>query len=172
MKQYTAQQIFDTVATHLIKQGKPALNAAGLCRYRGLEGSKCAFGVLISDEMYHDKFEGYAARGLIKGLHFNVESAEEHARQYGYEPYSVEYGALLATFADAEEKQKKLHAVFAEHVDLIGALQRTHDNRLIRYVDKYDMPNLFNYLETVASEYNLNDSVVAQARRTYYESRK
>lgn len=53
------QQIFDTVATHLLKQGKPALSAEGYCRYRTDDGLKCAVGVLIPDDKYDPKIEGY-----------------------------------------------------------------------------------------------------------------
>lgn len=54
----TAQQIFDTVATHLLKQGKRATNLHGTCVYRGEGGTKCAVGCLIADEEYNPKMEG------------------------------------------------------------------------------------------------------------------
>lgn len=48
----TAQDIFDTVATHLLTQGQRSLNEPGGCAYRGANGRMCAFGVLIPDEVY------------------------------------------------------------------------------------------------------------------------
>ena len=68
------QQIFDTVATHLLKQGKPALSAEGFCRYRTDGGLKCAVGVLISDDKYDGKMEGESIydRKVQKGLPFPV----------------------------------------------------------------------------------------------------
>lgn len=45
------QELFDRVVTALILQGRPALND-GACAYRGEDGSKCAVGHLISDEVY------------------------------------------------------------------------------------------------------------------------
>lgn len=56
----TQQEIFDYVAAHLLRQNKQAIEG-GLCRYRGPEGSKCAFGACISDEAYLDRFEGMKA---------------------------------------------------------------------------------------------------------------
>ena len=53
----TAQEIFDTVAHHLIAQGKPALSGEGGCSYRAPDGSKCAIGCLITDEEYSEEFE-------------------------------------------------------------------------------------------------------------------
>lgn len=56
MLKMTKQQIFDKVATHLIKQKRFSgeLNEEGhrmSCLYRGPDGTKCAIGVLISDDI-------------------------------------------------------------------------------------------------------------------------
>jgi hypothetical protein len=48
----TAQELFDTVATHLITQNKQSLSPDGVCKYRGAGGLKCAIGVLIPDDKY------------------------------------------------------------------------------------------------------------------------
>ena len=55
------QDIFDRVATHLLLQGRPALNAEGYCKLRGNDGTKCAVGCLIPDERYHQQLEQIAA---------------------------------------------------------------------------------------------------------------
>ncbi len=60
MKVMTKQQIFDTVATHLLKQKKVAKNKGGCCAYRGKNGTKCAAGCLIPNELYAREFEGRA----------------------------------------------------------------------------------------------------------------
>lgn len=56
----TNQQIFDTVAAHLLKQRKKSLKD-GLCVYRsGHKASsrvRCAIGCLIKDEFYHKRIE-------------------------------------------------------------------------------------------------------------------
>ena len=61
-----AQEIFDTVATHLFKQGRQATSrqAGGLCVYRGEGGLKCAVGVLIPDQLYTETMEGSTFFGL------------------------------------------------------------------------------------------------------------
>lgn len=62
-----AQEIFDTVATHLFKQGWRAVRgqAEGVCAYRGVGGLKCAVGVLIPDQLYTEMMEGLTVSGLL-----------------------------------------------------------------------------------------------------------
>ena len=55
----TDQQMFTKVARHLIKQGKKSIKD-GQCLYRGPEGTSCAIGCLIPDEMYTEEIEGKA----------------------------------------------------------------------------------------------------------------
>ena len=53
-----AQEIFDTVATHLFRQGHQAIAIAiAACLYRAPNGDMCAVGVLIPDEYYKKDFE-------------------------------------------------------------------------------------------------------------------
>ena len=64
----TAQEIFDTVARHLVVQGKPAFSDYGpvqSCNYRAPDGSKCAIGCLITDEEYGEEFEGTSVLGVL-----------------------------------------------------------------------------------------------------------
>lgn len=51
------QDILDTAYAFLIAQGKPSVNAAGLCLYRGPNSLKCALGFFISDEEYKPEME-------------------------------------------------------------------------------------------------------------------
>jgi hypothetical protein len=62
-----AQEIFDTVAKHLLKQGRRATDPDGgvMCSYRGACGTKCAVGVLIPDELYDAVMEGKTLSGLL-----------------------------------------------------------------------------------------------------------
>ena len=46
-----AQEIFDIVARHLLKQNARS-SRMNTCRYRGNNGMKCAIGVLIADDKY------------------------------------------------------------------------------------------------------------------------
>jgi hypothetical protein len=61
----TEQEIFDTVALHLIKQGKQSIDADDNCLYRGPEGLKCAIGCLIPDELYLSKMECHGVSHLF-----------------------------------------------------------------------------------------------------------
>lgn len=45
------QEVFDTVAKHLLTQKQISANLAA-CLYRGHSGLKCAIGCLIPDELY------------------------------------------------------------------------------------------------------------------------
>lgn len=68
-----AQEIFDTVATHLFNQGQrcaiKSKTSPGTmsCVYRGPNGTKCAVGALLSDEDYRAKMDddGMTAEMLI-----------------------------------------------------------------------------------------------------------
>lgn len=56
------QDIFNTVATHLLTQNRRAMgptsdSAMYACVYRGPDGLKCAAGVLIKDEHYKPELE-------------------------------------------------------------------------------------------------------------------
>lgn len=65
----TAQEVFDYVARHLLRQGKKAqtIDCHGTvsCLYRTDEGLRCAAGSLVADEEYQKGFEGYAWGGLV-----------------------------------------------------------------------------------------------------------
>lgn len=58
LPQATAQEVFDHVAAHLLKQNQKAINLDGLCMYRTPSGLKCAAGCLIGDDEYTSEFEG------------------------------------------------------------------------------------------------------------------
>lgn len=54
----TEQDIFDIVYPAMIKQGKPAIDEKGNCKYRAPDGSKCAVGHLLEDDEYNPEIEG------------------------------------------------------------------------------------------------------------------
>lgn len=61
----TKQEIFDKVWTGLKAQGfQQSVSDDGLCKYRGLNGLKCAAGHLIPDDVYSPKMEGATADDL------------------------------------------------------------------------------------------------------------
>jgi hypothetical protein len=57
LPQATAQEVFDQVANHLLKQNKRS-SIDGGCRYKGPDGLACAAGCLIGDDEYCSYFEG------------------------------------------------------------------------------------------------------------------
>ena len=69
----SAQQVFDFVANHLLRQNQKALQHE-ICKYR-VENSdlKCAAGCLIPDDIYDPKMEGTRYHGLIPKYAFPNE---------------------------------------------------------------------------------------------------
>lgn len=53
----TQEDLFHTVAMHLLAQGKPAMDDDNCC-YRADDGSMCAIGCLVADEHYSRDLEG------------------------------------------------------------------------------------------------------------------
>lgn len=73
------QEIFDTAAIHIIKQGKPGVDKHQECKYRGEGGSMCAVGVFIPDDKYDASIEELAPRNLIEnGFIINIEDDSAH----------------------------------------------------------------------------------------------
>lgn len=56
---FSAQQVFDFVAKHLLTQMERSMSDDQMCRYRHGQ-LKCAAGCLIADEEYKESFEGRA----------------------------------------------------------------------------------------------------------------
>lgn len=72
---------FQKVKNHLLTQNKKSMDESGsLCRYRGVNGLKCAIGCLIPDEVYYSNLEGCSFLNIIKQKeikpflnHLNIE---------------------------------------------------------------------------------------------------
>lgn len=66
-KAWTRQEIFDKVASHLLRQNAKSVVTAGAigCSYRGIEGRKCAIGILIDDDEYEPEMEGRSVGKLL-----------------------------------------------------------------------------------------------------------
>lgn len=73
----TQQQTFDTVVTHLRKQGVQSRKGTGMCMYRGSGGLMCAAGCLIPDDKYDTGMEGFSASS-VGGRPRNVLEDEGH----------------------------------------------------------------------------------------------
>lgn len=52
MNKLNMQETFENVVRHLYAQGHPAMDESGACLYRGPNGTKCAVGCLIPDDLY------------------------------------------------------------------------------------------------------------------------
>lgn len=50
-------ELFNSIANHLITQGRPSIGSFGRCLYRGADGAKCAVGFLIPDEDYNPEWD-------------------------------------------------------------------------------------------------------------------
>lgn len=62
------QEVFDRVWNHFVVEGNPlsiSRDIEGSCLYRGPDGTKCAVGLLIPDELYSPDMEGNSVCGLI-----------------------------------------------------------------------------------------------------------
>ncbi len=77
MQTYTAQQLFDTIVTGLLKQGKRSFEHCGKrgitnfeneerCMYRSAEGFKCAIGHVITNEDYDPEMEDISSTVLFE----------------------------------------------------------------------------------------------------------
>lgn len=67
MTPLTSQEMFDTVARHLLTQGRRSLRGAGpsaVCAYRGWDGTKCAIGAIIPDDEYDPIMEGITVESM------------------------------------------------------------------------------------------------------------
>jgi hypothetical protein len=77
----TAQEVFDIVAVHMLRQNKRSICRINRksyigCAYRGDNGLKCAAGCLIPDEIYNHHFESIPWRLLVD----NHDFPHNHAR--------------------------------------------------------------------------------------------
>ena len=89
MRTQTEQQIFNTVAAHLLTQGEKA-QQGDECLYRTPQGLACALGCLISEADYSDTMEGLTPQdlGMVlprisdtdRALQFYEELQEIHDR--------------------------------------------------------------------------------------------
>lgn len=60
----TDQELYSTVRQHLLRQGRRSTtttNGMTRCVYRGIEGTQCAIGCLIPDDLYSPELEGCSA---------------------------------------------------------------------------------------------------------------
>lgn len=130
------QEIFNTVATHLFNQGRPAARImrdkdgkehAGACLYRTDDGLKCAVGVMIPDDIYRISMENRSVKGILESSSFNL-------------PVSI--------FND-------------QNIALLQALQLLHDNYTEDESDTWGSTDRMKAaFASLAFQFNLNPSVL------------
>jgi len=72
------QEQFDVMYRGVMQQGGPSVEEmtnGGRCLYRGPNDRKCAFGHLLSDELYEPEFEGKSADAVIRALSLSNKPA-------------------------------------------------------------------------------------------------
>ena len=72
LKDWTAQQVFDKVAKHLLTQDARSQEGTA-CLYRGPNGLMCAAGCLIPDADYYGSLEGANWNSLVDRAEVPVE---------------------------------------------------------------------------------------------------
>ncbi|MGF6839870.1 hypothetical protein QF001_003737 [Paraburkholderia youngii] len=95
------QDVFDLVATHLLKQRARSLadyDGILACVYRAPDGKRCAVGAVIPDEAYDESLENRSVRNLVERL------------------------------PRARGPQGILYLFLSAHYSLLSALQALHDN--------------------------------------------
>ncbi len=60
------QAVFDTAVGHLANQKHRSTGDNGVCRYRGVRGEKCAFGIFIPEDQNEESMEGLACDNTLK----------------------------------------------------------------------------------------------------------
>ena len=104
------QEMFNLVVqTLMVKQhGRRAVDGKGSCRYRASNGDKCAFGVLIPDDLYSPTMEGKGSREVLQRIDTDLDE-DGH-------------------FTEEDVKRSEaLRAKFAGHFTFISELQNAHD---------------------------------------------
>jgi hypothetical protein len=68
----TKQELFDAVVDGFCAQGwRRSIDENGACVYRGPNGTKCAIGILIPNDVYSVRMEGKPLSGLLALAHAN-----------------------------------------------------------------------------------------------------
>lgn len=135
------QQMFDTVTTALIKQGRPSMrDRSGGCAYRGDNGAACAVGHLITDKVYESI--GYAR---LEGDGVRNETVLDALKQSLGRKLSEREVDLLVWLQGAHD----------EHVLVDGGIPVSHDKWLREFV---------NDCYKIAGVYSLSVAALHKAR--------
>lgn len=140
MQVHTQQSLFDTICIHLCTQGKPAYHMVnGVpngCAYRGTDGTSCAVGCLIPDELYTESIEG---AGIHAVCFHSVNDAN-----------SIDYNIDVATLRKITDKLG-----LTEHSKFLASMQTAHDDWDVKEPDEF-----LASLKRVACVFELDSSVL------------
>lgn len=110
----THQEIFNTVATHLLKQNAQCGDQIGCRYYDPKTGHKCAVGCLIPPARYDGHLEGHSIESIISVL---------HGLYKGEDQLDADQQELLAILGDVGVDTTDLNTL-----KLLHELQQIHDN--------------------------------------------
>lgn len=100
--EFSLQQVFDKVATHLLTQKQPAMRKDNTtCAYRAPDGKTCAVGCLMTDEEYNPRFEGVGITSSTFDNFFNEGSNEGY--EEGNRVMADRHRALLFDLQDVHD---------------------------------------------------------------------
>lgn len=76
----TDQEVFDTVAKHLLTQKRKSVDR-GRCLYKSNDGAMCAVGCLIPESMYQREMEGHHVEDAVVGKTLSLLGINIHLAQ-------------------------------------------------------------------------------------------
>ena len=118
-----AQEAYEAIRAHFTTPGNRLSTTIDddsgdvICVYRSPDGQRCAFGVLIPDELYDESFEGKTARCLL-----------DNTTRVWVSPFNEETRAVLLSTLDVDAETRRF----------IDEAQSTHDQ--IASPDPFDSP--------------------------------
>lgn len=106
----TGQEAFDRVwQWFVVDKNNPSIDpGTRMCVYRGPDGTRCALGVLLPDDLYSPHLEGLNARTMFSGFFLNEDESDTIA---------VAVKPVTAW----------LNTELADNDRLVVALQKAHD---------------------------------------------
>lgn len=133
------QDTFNIVAEHLLKQGDRAAADGSMCLYRAPDGKKCAFGVLIPDELYDPILENTTVDHI-----FGRIGNPRVSNSVKYEEVTVKI-------------REHIGPIDSEEIEFLRKLQQIHDTTPPEYWDLQ--------LAMIAGEYTLTVNAIIHNRR-------
>ena len=102
------QMLFNTVYTHLVRQGGPAgrfdADDFFVCEYRDARGQRCAVGFLIPDDVYGPELENQPVEMLIR----TAMRGELEARQNEFFKSLEPHASLLMDMQAAHDQFRRM----------------------------------------------------------------